>query len=527
LRRGIAPTALVLALWLFSGGLAGLAGAQVPGLPDDANQTQENLTRVSIDVDPAMQEVARLGQVRFNLHIQDISGDEPGRAALAHYIYLDLEVNQTVSQGWTAFLGSSFFLTRGGDSVESFLVVQAPATVKSVYFQARIVARMQASTGDVTDDTTVIVRILPFSLANVDVQVAPPSLGPLEDTVIPVYLENAGLYPDTFTVEATGPEGWLVVAQHRLTLFPGESTNVPVFVQTPATRVFVPQETGIITIKVRSTSDPDLVYERSAVVILQGFFLPDYWLPLMALGAVLAVSVGARAREAQRRRALEQGKPRRGKVTPVQAVLLKDLKARDPERYTAISGKQRRLQQARERAFSSTRDRRERVELMLVEQQRQAAREAKLEEEARLKVLQEKERELERRRAIIERDRQREEAARLAQERRVAQAQEREAARLARLEAPNRRREEREKIARQRKLQAELRAKQRQLHADQRKQVVEMERRRRLLERRKREMERRAGRGAPKPSKPGKVRKRGRGGQGEESGQGDQGPPPT
>lgn len=497
--------------------LAALAPLSSAQLPEPLEGSRANLLRVSVDVTPASQEVPRLGQARYDVTVRDLSGDEPGKQAVAHFVYLDLFVNETVSEGWVAFLGSSYFVMRSGETTTSFVVVQAPATVKSVYFRANIVARLESSAGSrVSDNTEVVARVLPFSFITADIAVAPPTVGPFEDVTFPITIENVGLYPDTVLLEATGPEGWFVSTQPRLTLWPGEKRDVGVHVVTPATRVFVPTETGIITVKARSISDPT-IYERNTVITLQGFFLPDYWFPILVLGAVLGVAVGKRASDARRRTAKEQGQPERAELTPAQALLLADLKKSDPQRWRAITNKQAKVHAARERAFLSVRTRREKLEMAIVEKQHAEVRAAKAAEAARLREESEREREVERKRSELERLKAREAAQRAAEEKRAAQRLAAEMARRAREEGPARRREEREKRARERKLRAELAKRQRLRAVEERKHRIETERRLRLLERKRREMERRAKRGAPK-----KVR-RGRGGAGDE---GQAGPPP-
>lgn len=496
MRRALALGLLLLAL-------LPPASAQSPSILPPGPY-QERLVLVSVNADPDTQEVDRLNQVRYDLTIDDMSVDaQQGSSVIFHNIDLTVQKNESAYPGWNAFLGQTFFSpSYGGNRWQTFLVVQAPATIKSQFMKVVVTATLSSTTGQVvTDSTEVATRVRPFTIADVDLRAAPREAGPFEQVQFPVTISNAGLYPDTFLISATAPEHWYTSVQPKLTLFPGETREVTVDVITPSTRVFVPQETGIILVQVRSTLDPNLVYERAAVVNLQGFFFPEYWAPLLVLGAVLVGAVAKRTAEGGRRSAKEQGQPVPPRFTPAQQVMLADLKRRDPQRYQALVGKQRALHRARLHAFTALRGRRLEVERALVERQHVQARDAKLRERARLQEEAERQRAFEARKAELERElgrrRAEEERLRRAQEQRA----EREAARRARLEAPTRRRQERERREAERRLRAELARKRRLLQVEQRKRRIDLERRARLLGRRKRDLERRAGRKAGKGGK--------------------------
>jgi hypothetical protein len=486
--------------------VAGLAALLViPALPGSQAQVPDVyqtggrlLTQVDVSVDPPSLDVPRLGQVVFQVTVRDLSADKQQSEGVAHIIQLDLDTNRTASPGWVAFIsGQNNFQTQAGDIVHTQVTVQAPPTIKTAFFHGTVRARLTSLlVGNATNDADIVARVIPFSLASVDIRAAPQTVGPDETAEFPVHVTNDGLYPDTFTIEATGPDNWFVDAQPRTILFPGESRDVPIHVITPALRVFTPQETGIITVRVASVNDPATVYERSAVITLEGTYLPGYWGPLLALGAVAGGSLVARSVEAGKRRNRELGKPLPPRLTPAQAVALQALKKEDPARYRAISRGQRKLFLARQRAFASVRTRRMRLETALLSQERTKDREEEYERKVQERLARQKEQELGRARARVERAKRDEARRAAAEEKRREQAAERARRRAERMAAPTQRKEERERKVRERKLQAELRRKRRVVEAEQRRRRVELERRKRVLERQQREAERRAGRGA-------------------------------
>lgn len=507
-RAAGAHACIVAALGLLL--LAPPASAQVPDVP--GAPIISNLIRVSVTVLPPAQEIPLLGQARYTVSVDDLSAEqEQGQKPVIHTVQLELDVNRTASPGWVAGLGASFFQTTAGQHVETFLVVQAPPTVRSQYFFGTVRALLRSPiSGDTSDSADAAARVTPFSLVNVDIRFAPPSVGPFEEVSFPVTLTNVGLYPDTYEISATGPEGWFVAVQPRTTLFPGETRDVNVDVVTPANRVFVPQEVGVITVRVVSVNDPSVVYERAAIITLQGTFIPGYWGPVLVLGAVLAAGTGLHLREAAQRRSREQGKPLPPRLSPAQAVLLADLKRRDPERYRHIVAGQRRLFRARQRAFTALRRKRLRLETALIERQHAQERGQEFQRKVEERLQRDQERRVARERADLERRKLAGERSRFAAERRAEQAQAREEARQARLAAPNLRRLERERRAREQRLRAEMAKKRRLLAVEERKRRVALERRARVLARRKRELERRA-----RKARPAKGRRR-RGGEGSE-----------
>jgi hypothetical protein len=409
--------ALALALLVVLGA-ALHAAAQVPTPPTVPSQQEgspvRQLLQVGLDVITPPQEVPLLGQGVYEVVVEDRSADRaPDGQGLLHYILLDLVFNTTQpASGWSAFLGNPVFQSQGGTVHRTTLTVVPGATVQGQYYRVSVRATMYDTGGNVvTDEQEVVTKLRPFSFATVDLPGSVPNVGPFEEAFIPVLIGNAGQFPDTFLLHAEGPPGWFVQVQPQLTLFPGEERTVQVHLVSPADRVFVPQESATILVYVTSELDPSVVYDRAMVVVLEGTFLPGYWVPLLLLGAVLAAAAGQRAVEGGRRRAKEQGRPHAPELTPAQAVLLADLKKRDPQRYQAMVERRRGAMKARERAYLAVRGKRAALERMLVDQQRAKVRAEKAQEKAAERERQRREAELERQRSVLEREKARREAA--------------------------------------------------------------------------------------------------------------------
>lgn len=485
MRRGALRLALLLAL------LAPVAGAQ--SILPEPSPYRDQLVLVNVSVQSAGQDVELNGEVRYEVLVEDLSQDQAQGRGILHTITLELLVNRSRAAGWNAFLGPTFFSPSfGGDVFRTFVVVQATPTVQSPFFAVTLRATLRSSTGQVVShEQDIVTRLVPFSLATVDVRYQPRPVAPFEAVAIPFVVTNVGQYPDTFLIEAEGPPGWFVAVQPRLGLFPGESREAAVNVLTPADRIFVPQETGVILLRVRSELEPNVVYERSAVVVVEGVFLPDYWLPLLALGAVLAAATGREAARRARRRARELGRPAPLRVTPAQRLLLRDLKRRDPARHRALVARQRSVQRARERLFARLREKRAAVERSLVVKQHAVARERKRAERERAKAIAAREAALQREREALERAERRRARALVAAQRRAERERLRRERAIQRAARLRERRAERLRRARERRLRAELARRHRLLRGRERRRRLALERRARELARRKRALERR------------------------------------
>ena len=493
--------------------------AQVPGLPPIGTEPYSGeVLSIQLVPDQGATDVPRLGQAYIRVLVKDRSDTNVESRATVHTVNV-VPTLDPQAVGWSTFLDHTNFQTKAGDDVAVLVVVQPSATVRTIYARIVLTATMSTSTGFVTNATTeLLARVLPFSLASVDISASPQHVPPFEQARIPVSLRNEGLYPETYRIEALGPKGWLVSSVAQLTLFPGEEGTLFVNLLTPADRVLVPEETGVITVRAHSTLEPGVVYERATVAVVEGFYFPDYWSPVLLLGVVVGGLVVRRSVAGGRRSAREQGRPGSRRLTPAQRVMLAELKARDPERYKLLVARQRRSQKVLQRRFEQTRGRRGDIERAMVDRQHAEARHLKAEEKARARAIEERERELERARNEVERARSREERDRLREQRgrdralrSLQRKQAAREARAARREArhPEVRRREREQRKRERALRAELAKKRSTLRKQQRLRKVAADRRRRQLLKQKRLLERRAKR---------KERRRGKRGQGPEEG---------
>lgn len=484
------------------------AVAQLPPAPEAGDAPHALVVSVNVLTPPL--EIPMLGQGVYEVTVDDLSVDRaPDGQGFLHTIFLELRNHTVNNTGWTVSLRDKMFQSQAGASFRTAITVSAAPTVKGQYFRFNLQATL-TSTGPgtpVQDDQEIFVKLRPFSLANMDVRGEVPHVGPFEDLTIPIVLENAGQYPDSFLLTAQGPEGWFVSIQPRTTLQPGEQRTILIHATSPATRVFQPQETAVILVQAVSERDPGVVYERAAIVVLEGMHLPEYWAPLILAGVVAAGLTGRKAVEDARRRAKEQGQPGPVRLTPAQRVLLADLKVRDPERYNAVKQRQKLAMQARQRAFNAIRGRRAALERALIDRQHRQVREAKAAERQAQREDELRERELERQKALLLREKERREQELARKQARAEALRQREEERRARLAAPSQRKVEAERKARERKLRAELARKQRLLAVEERKRRVELEQRRRVLERKRKEAERNAKRrakaqGRARPAKP-------------------------
>jgi len=368
--------------------------------------------------------VPRLGKSEVTLRIEDLTQVTPGNTLPSHATTLTARILGEETDGWAATTGPGTVYTQPGETALATLSVLAGATVKNPYVSVRVHALTQAidpSSGNVfatyESEDVVFVQLEPYYQGLALIHATPQRVGPYEIVTYPVTVTNAGPYPDTFTLRAFASKpGYLVSIVPRVTLFPGETREVPLQVVTPKDQLFFGGEAATISVELSSANDPSFVFPTSTVVSVEGFYVPGYWWPLVLLGAILAGHAAHRGFDRAQRRRLEEGRPPRG-LTEAETLELEALRLSEPAAYEARRAELLqtrrarwqvwREQRAKRRAILAAMRAKQREERRILraqanEQKRilaQAEYERRLLEKARAKVARQKERELARERA--------------------------------------------------------------------------------------------------------------------------------
>lgn len=316
--------------------------AQVPGLPADP---QSGAFGFAVSCNPSFVEVAYLGSGEFACVVQDVSADSgsapngprTGLTPVPHSVTLELVgMAPADAQGWQLLIGLPFVPTYSGAVVPVPISVKTTPqiTVPQVTFNIR--ANFSGPNGyTATQDFTLTAQVKRYDAAFAEVMGKIKRAGQDEDVEYTLQITNLGVYPDVyeFAVQSQDP-GFQVASPAGVYVPPLSTRNVTIAVMTPNDKVYELGRNTLIFVTVRSTTGVG-VYSSTGILQMRGPYLPPHWVPLFVVGLVSAIIVTRGTRERAELRRLEKGRPRRVEPTPRQAILLAELKRKDPEAYKA------------------------------------------------------------------------------------------------------------------------------------------------------------------------------------------------
>lgn len=359
------------------------AAAQLPPAPelpssggDDSAYLVLNLGVVN---DEAYVFVRPGQQARIAIEVQDLSADraQDARNPFPHSVTIEASIIQPVPrpQGYTVTISNNSLSTAPGTTSYATLIVSALFAAEQNYVTIAINGTLTGGDGDrTTDSTEVKVQLLPFYAGRVRVLAKPETVGQEELITYPLEIENQATYPDWFTISLNATPGFRASAPDRIYVPPLSKRIVNMTVYTPRTGFFEWGTLGIVGIEIRSVSDPGFRYQATALVNVQGFHVPGYWIPVTLFAVVAAGLVLDKGLDKRRETIAREGRPRRPEPTPRQAVLLKELKKRDPEAYKIKMAALAAVWKARRDAYRSALKTQRAEERRLAQSQRREAR---------------------------------------------------------------------------------------------------------------------------------------------------------
>jgi hypothetical protein len=319
------------------------AHAQVPTLPSDPNSQAYGF---AVSCAPAFVEVAYLGAGDFACVVQDISLDSiappngPRQGAVAvtfHSVTLELVgVSPADAQGWQLLIGLPFVPTYAGAQVPVPISVKTTPQLNVPQVTFDILATFAGSNGyTATQNLTLTAQVKRYDFAFAEVVGKIKRAGQDENVEYVVQITNLGVYPDVyeFGIRSQDP-GFQVTVPAGVYVPPLSTRNVTIGVMTPNDAAYELGRNTLVFVTVRSTTGVG-VYTTTGILQMSGPYLPPHWVPLFLVGLVSAIVVTRGARERAELRRLEKGRPRRVEPTPRQAILLSELKRKDPEAYKA------------------------------------------------------------------------------------------------------------------------------------------------------------------------------------------------
>lgn len=382
LRQRGGNVALVGLLFLFLSTTLQPVAAQAPPLPPPPTGGPTGEEYLQLNIGPMNDQgyvFVRPGQqARVMLEVVDNSADraQDAKNPFPHTIELSARIAGKPA-GWSATITNNTIFSAPGSSYMATLIVTALYAAEINYVRVEINGTLTSSDGRrVTDDATVTAQLLPFYAGRAFVQYeeGPVTASQEELVVYPVVIENQATYPDWFTIHLNATPGWRASMPERVYVPPLSSRVVNLTIYTPRTAFYEWGTLGIVSIEIRSQSDPGFRYTTAALVNLKGFHVPGYWIPVALFAVVAAGALVDKSIEKRREAVAREGRPRRPQPTPRQAVLLKELKKRDPAAYKEKMAALAAVWKARREAYRSQVKQRRAEERRLAREQRAAAR---------------------------------------------------------------------------------------------------------------------------------------------------------
>lgn len=421
----MAAGAVLLLLVLLA---CGSAAAQE--LPTDPRQ---QAFAFAVTCNPSYVDVQYMGQTTIPCTFIDASRDTSaapgtggGFSVTPHTTTLELVATEpSNAEGWQLIIATPFIASFGGTTQPVVMNVQTTPQINVARATFHILATFSGPGGYVaTQNVTITAQVAPYDFGYAEIVGKIKKVGQDQDVSYVVQVSNLGVYPDSyeFIVRSQDPS-FIVTAPPGLYVPPLSTRNVTIMVNTPNDKLYEFGKNNIIFVRVVSTTGKG-VYDTTGIMQMRGGYLPTHWIPLLVVGLVSASVVVRGARERAELRRLEKGRPRRIQPTPRQAVLLAELKRKDPEAYKARTAgldavyKERRKaflvawreRKAADRAearqarkeFKAAAKKRKAEEKLRRTQEKRDRKARKLQERAEAKVLRKKEKELAKARKKLE-----------------------------------------------------------------------------------------------------------------------------
>lgn len=354
------PVGVVLLLALV---LLPPADAQAP--PGDSPSAQEGAFSLSVAAQPAFIQVPYNARATTTLAVRDTSEDSgktplgtPSTDAASHTIELVVRNGDELrASGWDCQIGTTSFPSYGGRTVTLDVGMLTTPLVKTQDAVCVIdVVLVDGETGtrlNVTATVNAEVSYFTKAYASVTQATQVQVAGQFETVRYEVVIQNFGVYPDVYRIEAEADKDGFLVNDLPNVYVPAQSSRVVnVTVRTPHGAFYEFGETTGIAIGVYSTTGAG-AYTVTGVLKVEGWYIPAYVFPLLLVGGVSAGVVARGSREWRELRRLEKGRPRRIEPTPRQAVLLATMRKDDPEGYKAYKAKMDALYKARRERFKA------------------------------------------------------------------------------------------------------------------------------------------------------------------------------
>lgn len=304
-------------------------------------QLPEDSYNVGVQVSPGTGQIPVNGQMTFQVNATDKSftNEEtlPRTGPNQRNIQLQVEIvapqNESIV-GWSASLTKSRDQVGPGDSVVTTLQVSASPVASPNLVIAEINVSMEVAGQTAYNSASIPIRLEPFRRVSLQINEAPPRLGPNEVAYYSMTLTNVGNYPDTMLLDVVDSGNLQIGMRSAVALEPKQSIPFEISIVAPES-FYEYGSTQLVTLEASSANNPESTYTASIPVQISGFYLPTWTFPFWVLLVALAAYGGQRTYEKVKRDRRRYGHPA-PKYTEEQKEKLKELKERDKEKYKAV-----------------------------------------------------------------------------------------------------------------------------------------------------------------------------------------------
>lgn len=307
-------------------------------------EAPEDSYNVELDVSPGTGDIAVNGQVLFEVTATDKSftSEEtlprtgPNQRDVQFAVDLVSPENESLA-GWSASFGKTRDQIGPADSFNTTLQVSASPVAAPNLVIAQINVSMEVAGQTAYNSAFIPIRLEPFRRVSLQINEAPPRLGPNEVAFYSMTLTNVGNYPDTMLLEVVESGPLQIGLRSAVALDPKASAPVELSIVAPES-FYEYGSTQLVTIEASSANNPQSTYTSSIPVQISGFYLPMWTFPFWVLLVALVAYGGQRTYEKVKRDRRRYGHPA-PKYTEEQKEKLAALKERDKEKYKAVKGR--------------------------------------------------------------------------------------------------------------------------------------------------------------------------------------------
>ncbi len=205
-------------------------------------------------------------------------------------VYATASIETPDAGGWGVIVMPPIFRLVGNEPVEFelFFINGPPIKKDTILVRVNLTLELY-DTDDQYLEATILARASPYSATLLSMSEAPKTVKPNGLATYPIEVDHLGNYYEHYSLTVDAPRGWHASIQSSLVVFPGETGIANLTVNAPE-KFYSPGEIGLVTVKARSSGDPETTYSIPVVVIVKGVYVSSY-IKWIVIPIVILVSI--------------------------------------------------------------------------------------------------------------------------------------------------------------------------------------------------------------------------------------------